>query len=240
METTKLKLLPEHIADFRRSGLSDATIEAAGFRSASREEAKALLGFDPGSGGWVIEYPHRNGLPELVHFKPDIPYLDSEGKLRKYLFPRGARSRIYIPPMISMEALQNKRNPLHFVEGEKKALKAVQEGLICIAIPGVWNWKYRDENGDSRTIPDLFDIWLDGREVNICFDSDIVSKPSVARAEYELAQKLRLKGAKVSGVRLPSGADGAKVGLDDYLLLHSVSELQLLNRDPLDLSLIHI
>lgn len=233
METT-LKLRSEHIADLQRSGLSDEIIEAAGIRSVKAKEAKEVLGFDPKSDGWVIPYPHRNGLPDLLHFKPDSPYPDSEGKLRKYLFPKGARSRIYIPPMISMEALQNKRIPLYIVEGEKKALKAAQEGLVCIAIPGVWNWKYRDENGDSRTIPDLFDVWLEGREIFICFDSDIVSKSGVARAEFELAQKLRLKGAKVSGVRLPTGADGEKVGLDDYLLQHSVSELRSLNRDPLD------
>ena len=210
-------LLPEHRADFKRSGLSASTIEMSGAYSLTQLEAKRLLEFDPGSGGWVLPYPHREGLPDTIDFKPDTPFMGNDGKSRKYLKPINSLNRIYIPPTLPMERLQSKRETLVITEGAKKALKAVQEGVICVALSGVWNWKFRDGMNDSRTIEDLGDVWLKGREVLISFDSDVVTKPSVAAAEFQLAKKLReLGAAKVESVRIPSGTDGEKVGLDDF------------------------
>ena len=61
--------------------------------------------------------------------------------------------------------------------------------------------------------------------------SGAVTNLRVRRAERALARWLRRRGAaKVSIVRLRPGADGAKVGLDDYLLTHSVKELDTLPR----------
>lgn len=196
-------LLPVHRADFERSGLSAATIEASGAYSVSQIEAKQLLGFDPGSGGWVLPYPHRGGLQDTFDFKPDTPFVGSDGKSRKYLKPINSVNRVYVPPMIPMERLQSKREALVVTEGGKKALKAAQEGLVCIGLSGVWNWKYRDGIGDSRTIEDLFDVWLKGRKVLIIFDSDAIRKPGIRKAEYELAVRLRLAGAEVEAIRLP-------------------------------------
>ena len=59
--------------------------------------------------------------------------------------------------------------------------------------------------------------WKD-RSVFIGFDSDITEKISVALAEWHFCQTLANKGAVVKVVRFPGGPDGAKVGLDDYLL----------------------
>ena len=95
-------LIPEHLADFERSGLSTNTIKQAGARSVNQLEAKQLLGFDPGSGGWVLPYSHREGLQDTIDFKPDIPFIGSDGKPRKYLKPLNSINRIYTPPMIPM------------------------------------------------------------------------------------------------------------------------------------------
>lgn len=117
-------LRPEHRADFERSGLSVGTIEQSGAYSVNQLEAKKLLGFDPGSGGWVLPYPHREGLPDTIDFKPNIPFIGSDGKSRKYLKPLDSTNRVYVPPMIPMERLQSKREILVITEGAKKALKA--------------------------------------------------------------------------------------------------------------------
>lgn len=227
-------LLPEHRADFERSGLSANTIDRSGAYSVTQLEAKKLLGLDPGSGGWVLPYPHRGGLPDTVDFKPDIPFVGNDGKSRKYLKPLNSMNRVYVPSMIPMERLQSKREVLVVTEGAKKALKAAQEGIVCVALSGVWNWKFRDEMNDSRTIEDLHDTWLKGRDVLICFDSDVRTKSGVAAAEFQLAKKLReLEAEKVEGIRLPGGPNSEKVGLDDYLLSHTKEDLWSLPRDPL-------
>jgi hypothetical protein len=50
------ELLPHHLEDLQRSGLSDETIDAMGFYSGTAAEVKAILGFDAGP-GLLIPYP---------------------------------------------------------------------------------------------------------------------------------------------------------------------------------------
>jgi hypothetical protein len=66
------------------------------------------------------------------------------------------------------------------------------------------------------------------RDVPIIFDSDIAEKPRVQAAEGRLAQELGTRGAIVRQVRLPAGEDGKKVGVDDYLLMHTLEDLRAL------------
>ena len=54
--------------------------------------------------------------------------------------------------------------------------------------------------------------------MNIVFDSDSMTKPPVQKALERLTEHLQRKGALVNRVYLPPGKDGAKVGVDDYLL----------------------
>lgn len=231
---TACDLAPHHLADLRRSGLTDATIAAANIRSVTREEGRNLLGFDPRSASYVIPYPKRGDFPDTLRVRLDEPYVGEDGKKRKYLAPKDAANRLYIPASLNVTDLQSKRIPFWIVEGEKKALKAAQEGLCCVGLSGVWNWRWRDDAlHDSRTISDFGTIWLKGRAVRICLDSDLATKPGVAWAEYKLALKLRELGAEVVGVRLPAGPSGEKVGIDDYLVSHTVEDLERLPTDPL-------
>jgi len=201
--------LPHHVQDFKDSGLTDATIEVAGFFSVSRVDArKKILGFDPKSDGWAIKYPSRMGIPDLYEFKCDVPLEGPDGKTRKYLHPLGSQNKMYIPqpPIIPSLIYQRPTFPLYITEGVKKALAAAQVGLACVALPGVWGWKFRDEKDDSRVIKNLTDVWLKGRKIYICYDSDLAEKKEVALAEKALAEKLYILGAsEVHGVRLPDG-----------------------------------
>src|SRR5262249_47682102 len=111
---------------------------AAKLRCATQSEVKQILGFDTHCGGLVIPYPGTNGTrPPFIRVKPDRPFFDRFGKPSKYLSPKGAGNRLYVPPGVEVVLSEHTR-PLWLTEGEKKALKAVQEGLHCIAVPGVW------------------------------------------------------------------------------------------------------
>jgi putative DNA primase/helicase len=218
-EPGKLPLLPHHLVDLRSSGLSDEVIRMAGCRSVTASEAAAILGFDPGCSCLAFPYSIQ-GRAVLTRLKPDAPYQPPGwSKPAKYLSPLKSRSRLYIPTFTGGAALADPSTRLIITEGEKKALKATQDGFPCLAISGVWNWtKGRDpETGQRHSIADIDRVTWKDREVCIVFDSDAAENASVRQAERELAGILGARGAKVRVVRLPELDDVAKTGLDDFL-----------------------
>jgi hypothetical protein len=75
-------------------------------------------------------------------------------------------------------------------------------------------------------------VGLNGREVRLSFDSDIVTLPSVRKAVERLTEHLGRKGAAVRMVYLPPVA-GKKVGVDDYLVAgHTLEDLEALVEAP--------
>src|SRR5262245_10145016 len=133
-------LLPQHQADLRRSGLSADTIAAAGFISVTDpQQVRRLLGWQGGGHdlGACLLVPFRSAdgtpiPPEVFcRLKPDRPLTSSSnGRARKYESPRGKGLRAYFPPG-SINALADPAVALLVVEGEKKSLKASQEGFPC-------------------------------------------------------------------------------------------------------------
>lgn len=95
----------------------------------------------------------------------------------------------------------------------------------------MWNFKGKNEFGGITVLADFDHIALNGRQVNIAFDSDVMTKPSVRMALERFTEHLQRKGAHVAAVYLPS-RNGEKVGMDDYLLTHSVADLQALVEAP--------
>jgi hypothetical protein len=211
------ELLKCHRDDLYASGLSDATILRAAFYAATAAATHALLGYRAGP-GLVIPYPELNGDGPYARVKLDRTPADG----KRYRSPKGRGNRLYVPALLDPCVLADVTAPLWITEGEKKALKAAQEGLACVAVPGVWSWRTRDHDGLSVPIPDLDHVAWQGRDVFIVYDSDLATKPDVRRAEVALARELQRRGAEVRAIRLPAGPHGEKVGLDDYLLTHSV------------------
>ena len=97
--------------------------------------------------------------------------------------------------------------PLWVTEGCKKADAAVSHGLCCITLMGVSSFKV----GDWKYIA------LKGRRVNVCFDSDVMTKPEVGKQLDSLCHFLHEQGAKVYQIILPTLTDQSKTGLDDFL-----------------------
>ena len=208
------RLLPHHLEHLQESGLSDDTIKRAAIYSVDSPWVATQLGF-----------PHLTKNLPAIAFPLLLPNRNGASHdLRpvKYETKKVTANRLYVPDLAD-SALKDPATPLYFTEGEKKALKACQEGLPTIALAGVWSWLTK-QGEESQPLHDLDEINLKEREVFLVFDSDIVEKPEVQWAEYHFAQELESRGARVSAICLPEGKGGTKVGLDDYLVNYSIEE----------------
>ncbi|MBY0455977.1 MAG: DUF3854 domain-containing protein, partial [Gemmataceae bacterium] len=241
-------LLPRHLDDLRKSGLTDDTIRASRVRSVTdpRQVAHLLGDYLTAAAaralGPCLAFPFLDVRGEVVtwapaggkggtatrpfaRLKPDSPRTRG-GKAAKYESPRGGGNRAYLPPGVGA-LLADPTCELVIVEGEKKALAGTQHGFPTVGLSGVWNWTLKRAKdpatgrgtGPRELIPDLAAVNWSGRPVTIVFDSDLADKPAVAWARWHLAQTLAARGAEVRVVDLPAG-DGAKCGLDDFLLAH--------------------
>jgi hypothetical protein len=238
-------LLPQHLADLRKSGLSDETIARGGFFSVSDPTTVARIlrwkgpkSIDNAAAlGPCLVFTFRSvdGHPlspsEYARLKPDRPRIDRErGKPIKYESPIGMRNRAYLFAGVH-EVLKDPSIRIAITEGEKKAAKAMQEGIPCIGLVGVWGFqRKRNRNakgrpyGDRQLIGDLAQIPWNGRRVIIVYDSDAAENEQVLRAEFALGDTLGRHGAEVFSVRLAAGKNGEKMGLDDFLLSNGAVE----------------
>jgi hypothetical protein len=162
----------------------------------------------------------------------------AEGKIIKYLTCKNGGVHLYFPDSLKrgnvVDYLKDKPDsPVYFTEGEKKAAKAWKEGIPCIGLSGIWCWLANKEdrpndekilNPDFNLIPDFVN-----RTVIMVYDSDATDQAK--RKDFEICstkfeQCLRSRGvSRYEKIVLPS-KDGKKIGLDDYLLKHSVREFK--------------
>ena len=189
--TRPVRLLPHHLAELRRSALSDKTIEASGIFSLSDSAAiERIINWKCPTRDWgqSLVFPFRGldgKFDGFSRIKPGRPV----GEGRKYEQPCGVSSRAYFPPE-SIAAIHERGHLLVIAEGEKKALAVTQSGYPCIGLCGVWNW-----GKDRVLIPDLAAIDWHGRTVLIIFDTDSYRNPDVNYAAAELTRVLFEAGA---------------------------------------------
>ena len=191
-----------HADDLFKRGLASETIEAARLRSASAEEVRSILNFNPtNSSGLAIPYLHPlTGETRMMRVRPDKPPV-IDRKPAKYLSPKGAGNLIYFPPGCA-ERLRNTTEPIYITEGEFKVLAAWQAGLLCVGLIGVWGWRGKAMDNQSQPLPDLDLIPWQGRIVTIVFDSDVAVNPEVKRARHALGKELYRRGATVYALDL--------------------------------------
>ena len=169
-----------------------------------------MLGFHD-TPALVIPY---TGHPGYVRIKPDVPRIDNNGRAVKYETPRGGRNHLYVPGRTRQRliGLGQRAETIIITEGEKKALKADQEGFAVISVPGVWGWRSVD------ALRELAEIDWEGRCAVIVFDSDVTRKPDVKNAIAALVKQLKKLKAEVRVILLPDIEGHEKTGLDDYLV----------------------
>src|ERR1700746_946085 len=93
-------MLPNHIDDLRRSGLSEETIARWGCYSiVERSEIQTLgFGITPPAMALPILPPDRNEPDATdVMLKPDLPRTDKRGRAAKYEARPNSRNRIHVP-----------------------------------------------------------------------------------------------------------------------------------------------
>ena len=230
-----LALHPEALEDLRRSGLDDTTIAAAGLYTATPADLPRLLSARLVSQvRHVLVFPY-DGAPrnipmrrddEFVRCKLFPPVHDGQGHTIRYYQRAGTPPRLYVPAP-ARAALADPTMPLLITEGEKKALRANQDGPACVAIGGLWNWQTA-----GRPIADLDRVdWVE-RDTVIVPDSDVWTRPDLLQPVFALGKELEGRGAKIAVLKLPA-ARGGKVGLDDFLCAHSREAFDALPRLPL-------
>ena len=212
---------PDHWADLCKSGLSPDTIQSLGIYSTRPGDIPKLIGWIPEgvTSALVFPYPQNNGFCRVKVFPA---FMDKSGHNNRYLQRKNSGVHLYLPP----RAYAVRHDPSvdwAWGEGEKKAAKACQEGVVCAGLGGLWNWI--EEN---CAIDELDSISHNGRRETIFPDSDVWSREDLLKAVYAFARELQARGAVVQVGILPASDDEGKVGLDDFLLVHAIGELEAL------------
>ena len=228
--TAPLSLSREHLAKLRSSALTDEQIRSLGWSSLR-------------NGRLLIPYLKPDGSPETCHNgSPFCRERLSEDEVRanpkegKYRSPKAEGCRLFHSPLAIADGnypqrLADRFTPLRITEGELKTVAANihDPGRLTIGLGGVSSWCDRydgqGKHDPSRPIVDLEEIPLEGRQVRICFDSDL-AKPQVAAELEKLAFWLAEKGAKVLIEVLPNGLDGKRLGIDDLIYRHGPEVVQ--------------
>lgn len=186
----------------------------------------------------VIPTYSPDGETIRSRLRPDNPRRNRKnGKEIKYEQPGGEGITLDVHPR-NQDRVKDAGEDLWITEGEKKADALTSHGLCAVALFGVDCWGKKGE-----ALPCWDHIALEGRAVNVVFDSDVMEKPEVQSALSRLTEALEDRGASVQVVYLPDAEDGSKQGVDDYLVAgHTVEELEALARpfDPQDLGAVRL
>lgn len=197
-------LHPEHLADLRKSGITDQTIRAQKIRTVPPSMIDLLLGFRAPkvTSAYLIPFGDpRGGWLDLVRLKV-FPTLTTEKGTIKYLQPRRSGVRLFFP-LVTLARVLHGDEPLWATEGEKKALTAAQLGLPAVGFCGINGWHVK---GSLALLPDFDCIYLRGRTVEMVPDGDIATNPNVERGARQFAEALERRGARVRLVHLPAAA----------------------------------
>lgn len=228
-------LAPQHAALVAASAIRADVADARGYRTVTSRAELRRLGFSEAQArtpALLLPVHSVTGDVTLYQVRPDQPRIKS-GKLLKYETPAGAQMTLDVPPA-ARPLLSDPRVPLVVTEGIRKADAAVSAGLCCVALLGVWNWRGTNSHGGKVVLPAFEYIALNGRDVYIAFDSDVMIKREVLTACDRLSSLLISRGARVHYILLPSVPDGTKQGLDDFLAAgHGTEDLFALARAEL-------
>lgn len=191
------------IDDFKNSGISDEVIN----EYINKGYLKNL------QDGWELTYPK---LYEDAKSDYTTKRLEKPKTKNKYIRPPGKPSQIFRPLGLSPEKILDKNEYLILTEGEKKAIKAVQEGFNCVSLGGVWCWKMTPKEEDKELepdaentvdediIPDIDTADFKNKLLYLCYDNDLWEKEQVKCALYQFAAYLvGEKKARVRLIKLP-------------------------------------
>jgi uncharacterized protein (DUF927 family) len=229
-------LLPQHRQLLVDSAIKSEIARERGYRTILTKKELGRYGFSPSQQSTpALLIPLFGPQGQFVghQIRPDNPRF-KDNKPIKYETPAGAQTRIDVPLSLSRKSVVQNGEPyygttevpalianpniaLWITEGARKADSAVSINLCCIALPGVWGWRGANDVGGLTASPDWEYIALKNRLVILAFDSDLMINPHVHAALCRLYAFLTQRAATVQIIYLPPGANGEKVGLDDFI-----------------------
>lgn len=204
-------ILPHHVELLAAGAIpTDVAIAAGTYSVSMLDGLPVALRWAKSVPGLLFHHHPIEGDP-VAQYRPDDPVVDSEGRARKYLFPRDVSAPINVVP--AMRARLGHHQKVLIVEGTKQTLAAVAHApadVLVVGVAGCWGWSQ-----DGAPSAELDRLGIDGRPVVVAFDADVSSNAKVHDAAQRLGEHLDLIGAE--SVRYLSAPTGAKAGLDDYL-----------------------
>jgi hypothetical protein len=223
---------------WRSCGLTDSHAEQLAFEVLSGEDVAALGGTFKQAGALRIPYfdakGRRTKFFRIRYLEPLPGFAGQALKPQRYAQPAGTLNEVYAPPLLDrawQEVLSDRDTTLYITEGEFKAACACALGLATLGLGGVDVWRSGGRGIDM--LPMLRDVDWSQRDVVIVFDSDAAENEHVVRAQRVLAEELADRGALPRIASLPAAADGAKQGLDDFLVAQGPEALaQLVEDEP--------
>lgn len=232
-------LSTKHLEELHNSAISDEVIQERGYYSEDDTGKVKALGFanyqaraglvipiwtTDGQNGSCVVKPYNPRCIEQKN-KPKEPDGSYKQKIYKYETPENSGIRLDCPPRCR-PGLGDPKIPLWITEGVKKGDALASAGLCAIDLGGVWGFKGKNINGGVTLLADWDLITFKGREVNIAYDSDVMTKREVQTAFDRLKTHLSRRGAVVQAVYLPPSPNG-KMGVDDFLAAgHTLDELK--------------
>jgi Domain of unknown function (DUF3854) len=218
-----------------------ATIKAAGIRPVPPDRLPEYA--RNATSSYIIPYFDLKGQPIKGFYRTRwLPAVRLNGREVRYNQPPESGTHLYLPPPPIVDPKRwtehdqhGNYEPLWLTEGEKKALKAAQEGFLCAGLGGIYSWRRNSakvpkdkvkESKDGKylivpvdketgadtegkalsdTAPELTEIPLAHRVVYIVYDADPTLNSNVDIAAFELAMWLYEKGAEPYRVVLPGG-----------------------------------
>src|SRR5262249_23065961 len=145
-----------HKADLLKSGLTLLTVQEHGIHSVPPRQFVNHLGFNDEriTSLLCFLYPGEGEFCRDKVFPCNLK--DKDGHGLRYLQRKNTGCRLYIP-ILASRFLKDAGVSLRLTEGEKKALKACQEGYPALGLGGLWNF-----SADGQLLPRFDDIALDG------------------------------------------------------------------------------
>lgn len=256
-------LTEEDYATLEASWITKKIADEAMLRRVSADEGRQIVGQKGKrdcAGLLIPNYWPGEAHPHSYRIRRDNPdwTADKDGKLKpkgKYLGAPGGGNRLYFPPGVTQEQLEDATIPIAIIEGEKKALAlerlAYYENekprFISIAIAGVWNWQGVIGKGGNASgeridirgpIADLSRVvWAD-RKVTILFDANVHTNNNVKWARKGIARELATRQARVDFVNLPK--DCGVNGIDDLLAAWGPAKVLELFEQPVNAASLYI
>ena len=228
-ETTPHILSETHRAMLQEgSGLPQALIAQRGYESVTSATVIKERGFSTSQSAqvpclaiplWTVQGQQKGWM-----MRPDHPRPDKQGKPRKYETPYGAKLTLDCHPSIQGK-ISDPSIPLWITEGVKKGDALASHGCCAIDLPGgVWGFRSTNETGGKVFCPDWGYVALNGRDVYVVYDNDVMRKKEVRQALAAIVSFLKSRDARPHVVLLPDVEE--KLGVDDWLVQgHTIGEL---------------